>query len=57
MPLTFSAYSMFSAAVRDGKRLNCWNTKPIDVRRNAGSRSGRAGIYLASLDFESARWE
>src|SRR5262249_23673723 len=42
-PFTLSAYSTFSTAVSAGKRLNCWKTKPMFLRRIAGSFSGRAG--------------
>ena len=54
-PFTLSAYSTFSSAVRAENKWNCWNTKPIDRFRTSGSRFGRRGFHLLSVDDDPSR--
>ncbi|TDP41258.1 hypothetical protein DFR75_101357 [Nocardia ignorata] len=48
-PATFTGYSTLPAAVRDRKRLNCWNTMPISRRGVRTADSGTSVIGMPEI--------
>ena len=58
MPLSSSGVSTFSTAVRNGKRLNSWNMKPMLSRRKAviwASESVEVSTSLITISPEERR--